>query len=81
MFFRCESLCIHGHCHSVVNNSRTKVAKARAQEEYSEATHEVKRSIRADKRAYIDNQAAAIGNSSTTLQEDWRESMAIQKDQ
>lgn len=76
--FRCESLYIHGHCHSVVNNSRTRAAKARAQEEYSEATHKVKRSIRADKRAYIDNlaaepeQAAAIWNSSMTFPEYWR---------
>lgn len=43
---------------AVVNNSRTRAAKARAQEEYSEANREVKRSIRADKRAYIDSLAA-----------------------
>ena len=53
---------------SAVNNSRTRTSKAKAQEEYSEANREVKRSIKADKRSYIDRlaeeaeQAAGSGN-------------------
>lgn len=43
---------------AAVNNSRTRAATARAQEEYSEANREVKRSIRVDKRAYIDSLTA-----------------------
>ena len=37
----------------MLNSSRTRAAKARAQEEYTAADREVKRSIRKDKRDYI----------------------------
>nr|KAG5711942.1 hypothetical protein BaRGS_026383 [Batillaria attramentaria] len=43
---------------SVLNTSRTRRAKAKAQEEYTAADREVKRSIRKDKRDYIDNLAS-----------------------
>ena len=42
---------------SVLNNSRTRAAKAKAQEEYTAVDREVKRSIRKDKRDYIDDLA------------------------
>ena len=42
---------------TVLNNSRTRAAKARAQEEYTAVDREVKRSIKKDKRDYIDNLA------------------------
>ena len=42
---------------TVLNNSRTRVAKARAQEEYTAVDREVKRSIKKDKRDYIDDLA------------------------
>ena len=42
---------------TVLNNSRTRAAKARAQEEYTAADREVKRSIKKDKRDYIDDLA------------------------
>ena len=40
-----------------VNNSRTRAAKVKAQEEYTEANRSVKRSIRADKRNYLETLA------------------------
>uniref|UniRef100_A0A8C3IT77 Endonuclease/exonuclease/phosphatase domain-containing protein n=1 Tax=Chrysemys picta bellii TaxID=8478 RepID=A0A8C3IT77_CHRPI len=43
---------------AVVNNSRTRAAKAKAQEEYAEAYKVVKRNIRKDKRDYVDGLAA-----------------------
>nr|KAG5707370.1 hypothetical protein BaRGS_005337 [Batillaria attramentaria] len=43
---------------TVLNTSRTRRAKAKAQEEYTAADREVKRSIRKDKRDYIDNLAS-----------------------
>ena len=36
----------------MLNNSRTRAAKARAQEEYTAVDREVKRSIKKDKRDY-----------------------------
>ena len=42
---------------TVLNNSRTRAAKARAQEEYTAVDREVKRSIKKDKRDYIDGLA------------------------
>ena len=51
-----------------LNTSKTRTAKGRAQEEYTQANKEVKKSIRKDKRAHIDNlaqqaeTAAAQGN-------------------
>ena len=42
---------------TVLNNSRTRAAKARAQEEYTTVDKEVKRSIKKDKRDYIDDLA------------------------
>ena len=42
---------------SAVNISRTRASRARAQQEYTEADREVKRSIRQDKRDFIDNLA------------------------
>ena len=42
---------------TVLNNSRTRAAKARAQEEYTAVDREVKRSIKKDKRDYIDDLA------------------------
>ena len=41
----------------MLNNSRTRAAKARAQEEYTTVDREVKRSIKKDKRDYIDDLA------------------------
>ena len=41
----------------MLNNSRTRAAKARAQEEYVAVDREVKRSIKKDKRDYIDDLA------------------------
>ena len=41
----------------MLNNSRTSAAKARAQEEYTAVDREVKRSIKKDKRDYIDDLA------------------------
>ena len=41
----------------LLNNSRAKAAKAKAQEEYTAADREVKRSIKKDKRDYIDDLA------------------------
>ena len=41
----------------LLNNSRTRAAKAKAQEEYAAADREVKRSIKKDKRDYIDDLA------------------------
>ena len=42
---------------TVLNDSRTRAAKARAQEEYTAVDREVKRSIKKDKRDYIDDLA------------------------
>ena len=42
---------------TVLNNSRTRAAKTRAQEEYTAVDREVKRSIKKDKRDYIDDVA------------------------
>ena len=42
---------------TVLNNSRTRTAKAKAQEEYTAADREVKGSIKKDKRDYIDDLA------------------------
>ena len=42
---------------TVLNNSWTRAAKARAQEEYTAVDREVKRSIKKDKRDYIDDLA------------------------
>ena len=42
---------------TVLNNSRTRAAKARAQEEYTAVDREVKRSIKKDKRDYTDDLA------------------------
>nr|KAG5690467.1 hypothetical protein BaRGS_016467 [Batillaria attramentaria] len=53
---------------TALNTSRTRRAKAKAQEEYTAADREVKRSTRKDKRDYIDNlanqaeEAAGQGN-------------------
>ena len=41
----------------MLNNSRTRAAKARAQEEYTAVDREVKRSIKKDKMDYIDDLA------------------------
>ena len=41
----------------MLNNSRTRAAKARAQEEYTAVDREVKRNIKKDKRDYIDDLA------------------------
>ena len=42
---------------TVLNNNRTRAAKAKAQEEYAAVDREVKRSIKKDKRDYIDDLA------------------------
>ena len=42
---------------TVLNNSRTRAVKAKAQEEYTTVDREVKRSIKKDKRDYIDDLA------------------------
>ena len=41
----------------MLNNSRTGAAKAKAQEEYTAADRKVKRSIKEDKRDYVDDLA------------------------
>ena len=41
----------------MLNNSRTRADKAKAQEEYTAVDREVKRSIKKDKRDYIDDLA------------------------
>ena len=41
----------------MLSNSRTRAAKAKAQEEYTAADRELKRSIKKDKRDYIDDLA------------------------
>ena len=41
----------------LLNNSRTRAAKAKVQEEYTAADREAKMSIRKDKRDYIDDLA------------------------
>ena len=46
-----------GERKTVLNNSRTRAAKARAQEEYTVAGRDVERSIKKDKRDYIDDLA------------------------
>ena len=59
---------------TVLNNSRTRAAKAKAREEYTTADKGVKRSIKKDKRDYIDDlvrqaeTAAGQGN----LRDLWR---------
>ena len=45
---------------TVMNNSRTRAAKARAQEEYTAVDREVNRSIKKDKRDYIDDLARQV---------------------
>ena len=53
---------------AVVNNSRTRAAKAKAQEQYTKSNKEVKKSIKEDKHRYFENlateaeQAAGSGN-------------------
>ena len=44
----------------MLNNSRTRAAKARAQEEYTAVDREVKKSIKKDKRDYIDDLARQV---------------------
>ena len=44
----------------MLNNSRTRAAKTKAQEEYIEANSEVKRSIKKDKRDYIKDLARQV---------------------
>ena len=46
-----------GERKTVLNNSRSRAAKARAQEEYTAVDREVKRSIKKDKKDYIDDLA------------------------
>ena len=48
---------IRGERKTVLNNSWTRAAKARAQEEYTAVDREAKRSIKKDKRDYIDDLA------------------------
>jgi len=45
------------HKKSAMNNSRTRLKKTLAREEYTRANREVKKSIKADKRNFIDNMA------------------------
>ena len=53
---------------AAINNGRTRVAKKEAQKQYAEANSEVKRTIRTDKRNFVDRmaqeaeEAAASGN-------------------
>ncbi|VDP38241.1 unnamed protein product [Schistosoma curassoni] len=42
---------------AAINNSRTRAAKVQAQAEYIEANKQVKRSIRADKKKYVEELA------------------------
>ena len=44
-----------GQKEKLLNNSRTRAAKARAQEEYTAVDREIKRSIKKDKRDYIND--------------------------
>ena len=50
---------------AAVNNSRTRAAKQRAQEEYSESNKEVRRSIRKDRREYIEGLAQEAEEAAT----------------
>ena len=43
---------------AVVNNSRTRAAKAKAQQEYKGVNRSVKRNLKADKRSYLESLAA-----------------------
>ena len=43
---------------AAVNNSRTRTGKARARDEYAEANKQVRKSIKADKRNYVDKLAS-----------------------
>ncbi|KAH3789061.1 hypothetical protein DPMN_167229 [Dreissena polymorpha] len=47
-----------------VNNSRTRAAKVKAKEEKNEANRSVKRSIRADKRNYIETLETEVEEAS-----------------
>ncbi|VDP55587.1 unnamed protein product [Schistosoma margrebowiei] len=42
---------------AAINNSRTRAERVQAQAEYTEANKQVKRSIRADKKKYVEEQA------------------------
>lgn len=46
-------------------NSKTRVSKAMAQGKYTNANKEVKKSVRADKRNYIDNLAKEAEDAAT----------------
>ena len=46
---------------ATVNSSRTRAERSKAQKEYSKAHKNTKRSIKADKRKYIDGLAEAAG--------------------
>ena len=48
---------------SVLNNSRTRGARAKAQEEYTAADREVKRNIKKDKKDYIDDLVRQAGTA------------------
>ena len=51
---------------AAVNNSRTRAAKAKAQEEFTVANREVKKSARTDKRKYIDSLAEEAENAAAS---------------
>ncbi|VDP19294.1 unnamed protein product [Schistosoma margrebowiei] len=50
---------------TAINNSRTRAEKVQAQAEYKEANKQVKRSIRADKKKYVEDLAATAGKAAT----------------
>ena len=72
---------------AAVNSSRTRAERSKALKEYSNAHKNTKKSIRADKRKYIDGlaeaaeQAARVGNMIGLYDtpRSWRESSGIQK--
>jgi len=60
------------HKKAAINNSRTRAAKAKARGDFSEANRRVQRSVRSDKRKYIDSladeaEAAAASNNMRQL--------------
>ncbi|VDP75273.1 unnamed protein product, partial [Schistosoma curassoni] len=48
---------------AAINTSRTRAVKAKAQAEYTEVNKQVRRSIRTDKRKYVDDLATTAGKA------------------
>ncbi|VDO77426.1 unnamed protein product [Schistosoma curassoni] len=48
---------------TTINNSRTRAQKVQTQTEYIEANKQVKKSIRVDKRKYVEELATTVENA------------------